>query len=106
MGDGLAGFWRHFADPHGMQKRLAIVDALVGVERHQQVLIDVDGIGARRFDLAVAGDDRPRPRAEKGFARDRGEHVFETRIGRTCIGSHQSRVEFSGFGNPRHGLAR
>jgi len=106
VGDGFARPWSQLADPHGVQERLAIVDALVGIECHQHVLVDMDGIGARRRDLALAGDDRPRSRTQEGLARHLGENRLQARIGRACIDGHQPRIGFSGILDLAHGGRR
>ena len=102
MGDGLARLGLYLAEPHGMQHRLAIVDAFVGIERHQHVLVDMAGIGARRLDPAVTGDDGPRPWAEKVLSRHAGEDSFKTRVRRGGVGGHQPRVERPGVFNLAH----
>lgn len=68
MDDRLARFWIGGADPGGVKEGFAVVDALHRVESDEDVLVEVDGIGAERFHIAPIDQDMPRAGTEKGFA--------------------------------------
>ena len=106
MGDGFARLRLDLADPHGVQDRLAIVDAFVGIEHHKHVLVDVTWIGSRRFEPAVAGKDGPRPGPEKGLARHRGEYLLNAGVGGARMRGHQFGIEFSGVVRSGHASRR
>src|SRR5258708_15960189 len=76
-----------------MQKRLAIVDALRGIEPDQHVLIKKHRISARGLDGALIDVDVPWPGSNEGLAADQFERPLKSRIGGAAGDCHHGREE-------------
>ena len=93
VGDDLARLGGNGTDPGGVEKGLAVVDALLRVECDQRVLIEVDRIGTGRVDVAVPDHDLPWPRRQECLARYELENSLQPRIARAAGARHQLRIE-------------
>ena len=93
VNDRLAGLRRYGTQEGGMEKRLAIVDALGLVQGDQNVLVEERRIGVWGFQVVATGPDLPRPRPHECLPPDEAKGLLQPFLGRITGGCHHLRME-------------
>ena len=88
-----------------MQRGLAVVDAALGVDGDEDILIEARGVVGRGHAKKAARADPPRRPAGEIFARNGGEGRLDSRVADAGAPGDLSRVSAPAFGESiRHAI--
>jgi hypothetical protein len=68
-------------EPGGVERGLAVVDALATVENHEHVVVEVGGVDRRGLLVPAGREEGPGRRGEEAFPGDGGEGALDARVG-------------------------